>query len=176
MIRLVDTRLQASRAERAAARTTKSHRDRALPINPQLRQVLQDMPRHADGRILHGPLGGHLKPDTVRNVLIREVLNPLAERFPSARGEKGFRDGRLHSFRHYFCSMSANSNVPEQVLMTWLGHRDSKMVRHYYHLHHEEAQRQMAKIDFVGKLPKSARATTSPPSGNRQAMDGRQHL
>ena len=47
--------------------------------------------------------------------------------------------------------MSANSGVPEQVLMIWLGHRESKMVRHYYHLHEEEAQRQMAKIKFFAK-------------------------
>jgi integrase len=46
--------------------------------------------------------------------------------------------------------MSANSGVSEQVLMTWLGHRDSKMVRHYYHLHQDEAKRQMAKIPLVG--------------------------
>jgi integrase len=79
------------------------------------------------------------------------VLTPLAERFPTRAGGTGFIDGRLHSFRHFFCSLSANSGVPEQVLMTWLGHRDSKMVRHYYHLHPEEAQRQMARIRFLGK-------------------------
>ena len=34
--------------------------------------------------------------------------------------------------------------------MQWLGHRDSAMVRHYYHLHDDEAQRQMQRINFVG--------------------------
>jgi integrase len=175
MLRLVDTRLQGRKADRAAARTTKSHRDRTLPINPQLRQVLRDMRRHADGRIFHGPLGGRLKPDTVRTVLIREVLMPLAERFPSVRGEAGFRDGRLHSYRHYFCSMSANSGVPEQVLMTWLGHRDSKMVRRYYHLHQEEARRQMARIDFIGPLPNRHQASRQEPSqGQSQTLAERQ--
>jgi integrase len=151
LIRLVDTHFQASKGERATARTTKSHRDRSLPIHPDLKRVLEGMDRHPDGLIFHGPRGGVLKPDTVRNVLIREVLTPLAERFPTRAGGTGFIDGRLHSFRHFFCSLSANSGVPEQVLMTWLGHRDSKMVRHYYHLHPEEAQRQMARIRFLGK-------------------------
>jgi integrase len=41
--------------------------------------------------------------------------------------------------------------VPEQVVMTWLGHRDSQMVRHYYHLHDDEAQRQMKRLNFLGK-------------------------
>ena len=34
--------------------------------------------------------------------------------------------------------------------MLWLGHRDSKMVRHYYHLHDDDAQRQMSKFKSVG--------------------------
>ena len=157
-IRLTDTRSHQSKTTRATARTLKSHRDRSLPIHPELRKVLLSMQRHGDGKIFHGPLGGILKADTVRNVLIREVLTPLAETFPGIPGEKGFTDGRLHSFRHYFCSMSANSGIPEQVLMTWLGHRDSKMVRRYYHLPRDEAQRQMAKIDFVGKRKKKGAA------------------
>jgi integrase len=152
VIRLADRGAQADKAQRAVARTTKSHRDRTLPIHPELHRVFLAMKRHPDGHIFHGPLEGKLKPDTVRNVLVRELLTPLAKHFPAPAGEKGFRDGRLHSLRHYFCSMSANSGVPEQVLMRWLGHRDSKMVRHYYHLHDEESQRQMAKVTFVNTL------------------------
>jgi integrase len=149
MIHLVDTSMRASK--QGETRTLKTHRDRSLPIHPGLLRVLQSMSRNEDGRVYHGPLGGRLKPDTVRNVLIREVLTPLAKRFPTVTGTKGIRDGRIHSFRHFFCSVSANTGVPEQVLMAWLGHRDSKMVRRYYHLHQEEAQRQMAKITFIGK-------------------------
>jgi integrase len=90
-----------------------------------------------------------LKPDTVRRILVREVLEPLAHRFPRT-GHKGFRDGRLHSFRHYFCSTCANSGVPERMVMEWLGHVDSEMVRHYYHLHDAEARQRMAGLDFLG--------------------------
>jgi integrase len=110
------------------------------------------MKRHPDGRVFHGPLGGKLKPDTVRNILVRDVLTPLASRFPSGTEGKGFIDGRLHSFRHYFCSQSANSGqVSEQTLMMWLGHRDSKTVRHYYHLRADEARRQIAQIQLVDR-------------------------
>jgi integrase len=151
IIRLTDTRHRAVKAKRDKARSTKSHRDRTLPIAQELRTVLQKMPRHADGRVFHGPLGGALKPDTVRNILIREVLEPLGKRFRHAKDKKGFRDGRLHSLRYYFCSMSATNGVPEQMLMSWLGHQDSKMVRHYYHLHDKPSQEQMARIQFVDK-------------------------
>jgi len=34
--------------------------------------------------------------------------------------------------------------------MEWLGHQNSEMVRHYYHLPDEEARRQMARLDPLG--------------------------
>jgi integrase len=112
-------------------RTTKSGRDRTFPIHEMLHQVLLAMPRHADGLIFHGPLDGKIKADTLRRILVRDVLTPLASQFPSTDDECGFIDGRLHSFRHYFCSNCANSKVPERVLMSWLGHRNSRMVHRY---------------------------------------------
>ncbi len=146
MLRLTDASRQGTKSERVQARSTKSQRDRSLPLHERLQEQLEHMERPTDGRVFHGPLGGRLKPDTVRNVLIRDVLQPLTERFPAAAGEKGLADGRLHSFRHYFCSWCANKGVGEQTLMKWLGHRDSKMVRRYYHLHDEESLRQMGKL------------------------------
>ena len=136
-------------AEGRKRRELKSGRSRSFPIHPDLLDVLRGMPR-VDAYVFHGPRGGRLKPDTVRRILIREVIEPLTERFPSSTNEKGFRDARLHSFRHYFCSTCANSGVPERMVMEWLGHVDSEMVRHYYHLHDEEARRRMANLDFLG--------------------------
>lgn len=132
-----------------ARRRTKNRRDRSFPIHADLQAVLIPMSRHRDGYVFHGPRGGRLKPDTVRNVLVREVITPLKGEFPTPDGEVGFEHGRLHSFRHYFCSACANSGVPEQAAMDWLGHQDSKMVRHYYHLHDAEAQRQMNRVKFA---------------------------
>ena len=111
--------------------------------------MLETLPRQ-DRYVFHGPRGGKIKPDTVRRILIRDVLKPLESKFPTAEGEKGFKDGRLHSFRHAFCSTCANNGVPERMLMEWLGHADSKMVRWYYHLHDEESRRRMESIDFTG--------------------------
>jgi ABC-type dipeptide/oligopeptide/nickel transport system ATPase subunit len=107
-------------------RHTKSGRSRSFPISPALVTVLKRMPRK-DAYVFHGPNGGRLKADTARNVLIKKVLTPLAARFPAPVGAKGFLDGRLHSFRHFFCSECANTAVPERVLMHWLGHADSAL-------------------------------------------------
>jgi len=133
-------------SKRLEKRSTKSGHDRSFPIHPMLADLLRTMPQHPDGRVFHGPLQGQIKADTVRRILIRDVLTPLAPRFPAAPDQRGLIDGRLHSFRHFFCSTCANSGVKERVLMTWLGHRSSRMVHHYYHLHDEEATRQMQQV------------------------------
>ena len=130
-------------------RELKSGRSRSFPIHPDLLSVFRRLPR-IDAYVFHGPRGGRLKPDTLRRILVREVIEALAEKFPTPEGERGFMHGRLHSFRHCFCSTCANSGVPERMVMDWLGHADSEMIRHYYHLHDEEAKRRMDSLDFLG--------------------------
>jgi integrase len=149
MIRLLDETTSSRRRgkkKEGATRTLKSGRGRTFPIQEELLPVLRGTVHHSDRSVFHGPRGGHLKPDVVRRVLIREVLDPLAARFPTSREEVGFADGRLHSFRHFFCSLCANRGVPQRVVMRWLGHKESRMVEHYYHLHDDEARRQMSRI------------------------------
>ena len=132
-----------------ARRRTKNRRDRAFPIHDDLLAVLIRTPRHRDGYVFHGPRGGRLKPDTARNVLVRDVITPLTGEFPTPDVEIGFKHGRLHSFRHYFCSACANSNVAAQAVMNWLGQQDCEMVRYYYHLYSTEARRQMNNVKFA---------------------------
>ncbi len=148
---LTDERVHATR-DLLEQRRVKSHKSRSFPVHDHLLAVVQTLPRH-DAFVFHGPRGGRLKPDTARNALIR-VLKLLANRFPSQMLAKGFADGRLHSFRHYFCSRCANSGVPEQMLMLWLGHQDSEMVRHYYHAHDEEARHRMDSLNLLGDAGK----------------------
>jgi len=138
------------KAAEGRRRRTKNRRDRILPISPQLLPVLQGLQRHPDGVVFHGPLGGALKADTVRNNLIDGVL-PHVGRDLRGRGvETRVDKGRLHSFRHYFCSECANNSVPMQMVMDWLGHQDSRMVRYYYHLTDKRSQEEMARLRFVG--------------------------
>lgn len=133
-----------------AGRSTKNREDRWCPMPSDLRQALLGQRRAQDGRALHGPHGGALKADTVRVILIREVIKPLKSRFPTTSGELGFEHGRLHSFRHFFCSACANQGVPERMVIKWLGHKDSSMLRVYYHMNDDDAQRQIQRVDFGG--------------------------
>jgi integrase len=157
VLQIVDERHRRRRAG-GEVRTTKTGQSRAFPIHEDLRRVLDTLAQSADGRIFHGPLGGRLKADVVRRASIREVLEKLKDRFPTRTGEIGFINGRLHSFRHFFCSRCAQSGVAEHVVMSWLGHSSSKMVRHYFHLHDEESQRQMQRIRFLGSAGGSVAA------------------
>jgi len=156
VIRLTDERHRRSRQQAGEARELKGKRSRSFPIHPDLRPILEALPHSADGRVFHGAYGGRLKPDRVRLLLIKRVLKPLAGRFPTPAGEtRGFIDGRIHSFRHYFCSMCANTGVAEQTLMSWLGHRSSTMIRRYYHLHYAASQQAMQRVQFVPEENKS---------------------
>jgi integrase len=150
MLRIADERHRRRRLG-SENRRTKTGRSRAFPIHRDLVAVLTKMHRSDDGVIFHGPLGGRLKADTVRRILIRDVLDKLKERFPTAKGASGFEHGRLHSFRHYFCSVAAQAGTAEHTVMTWLGHSSSRMVRHYFHLHDDESRRQMQRIDFLAE-------------------------
>jgi Phage integrase family len=104
----------------------------------------------------------------VRNVFIREVIKPLAPKFPSPEDEQGFKNGRLHSYRHYFVSHCANNAINERAIMEWLGHQDSEMVRHYYHLHDEEARRQMDRLDPLGSAGNRLPGNDNGAAHNKQ--------
>jgi integrase len=157
-------------ASEGPARRLKSRGSvRQIPITPKLLEVLRR--RNSHGKFVFcGPRGGRLKADTVRRVLVRDVITPLIERFPKKEGKQSFADGRLHSFRHYFCSTCVNEGVPEQTLMLLMGHQDSAMVRHYYHLHSSEARNKLSHISFVGWSPD---VPTMPPgsSGGKDAEE-----
>jgi integrase len=147
----------------AEPRRLKSGRSRSFPIHADLLERLAHRPKVGIS-VFYGPRQGRLKPDTVRRSLVRDVIKPLSDKFPARDGEQGFADGRLHSFRHYFCSTCANTGVPVQMLMTWLGHIDSEMVRHYYHVHDGEARRRMNEVNFLGEVadgPRRARKHTT---------------
>ena len=105
--------------------------------------------RGADGRVFHAQRGGQLRPRNVLAAFIRDVIEPLKDKFPTPPGEIGFEHGRLHSFRHYFVSQAFLGGASEGEIREWVGHADSKMVEHYRHLGRKDAVRRMEQITFV---------------------------
>ncbi len=150
-ISLTDDRASAKRLSSFDQRRIKGRRGRIVPIHSSLKRVLADLPRHPDGRLFHGPKGGFLKPDTVRNIFIRDVIGPLKPLFPTAKGEVGFADGRLHSFRHYFVSQAFLQGATESEVKQWVGHRDSRVVEIYRHLSDEESRQKLERLNLLGE-------------------------
>ncbi len=147
---VTDDRASARRSS-TEQRRTKGKRGRVIPIHSALQRVLAELPQHTDGRLFRGPKGGKLKPDTVRNIFVRQVIDSLKSQFPTSNGEVGFADGRLHSFRHYFVSQAFFQGATESEIKQWVGHRDSRVVEIYRHLSDDESRRKFEQLDLLGE-------------------------
>ncbi|HBN77819.1 MAG TPA: hypothetical protein DD473_18815 [Planctomycetaceae bacterium] len=158
IIQLTDERSSKRRKQAGSVRTIKGKRGRTIPLHESFKTILLQIPKHQDGLIFHGPLGGKMKPDVVRRNLIKHVLEPLRYRFPIPAGEIGFEHGRLHSFRHYFVSEAFRQNVTEAQIMEWVGHKDSEMIKLYRHLRADDGHRHMQRLNF-GTLPEQPSQT-----------------
>lgn len=174
VLRVADERTSHRKGKLGAIRTTKGRRSRVIPMHSRLRDLLAELPRRPDGRVLHAARGGTLLPRNVLTQFIDEVIEPLKLKFPTPAGEIGFEHGRLHSFRHYFCSQSFVCGASEGEVREWLGHADSKMVEHYRHLRSEDALRRMERIDFLPAETgrRSAGAASQPTLGTQGADSG----
>jgi integrase len=132
-------------------RTTKSRRTRLVHLHPDLRLLLERLPRY-HAHVLFDDQKRPLNSAYVRRRFEEAVITPLASRFSKPGDSSGFVRGRLHSFRHYFISFCIKNGTPENVVMKWVGHANSDMVRHYFQIHNEDAKTFMGKLCI---LPKS---------------------
>ena len=104
-IRIADERSDTGAPRPYTLRQTKGRRGRSVPIHPVLGKVLMSLEKHPDGRVFHGVRGGPLRPNNTLHMFIDQVIESLKKQFPyMLAGEIGFEHGRLHSFRHFFCS------------------------------------------------------------------------
>ena len=148
-VRIADERASRVKQLAGTARTTKGRRSRTVPIHPVLRKLLMSMDRSRGGRIFTAARGGMVRPRNVLEMFLKQVIEPLKSEFPTSPGEIGFEHGRLHSFRHFFCSQGFLGGMSDGEIREWLGHADSKMVEHYRHLRSEDARRKMEQIQFL---------------------------
>lgn len=156
----------ADHVDATAGTSTKTGNSRAVPLDDPALAVLERRLRgavasrgtepetsastkrdaDADAYVFFDGRGDPLRVQNMSRELRRHVIDPLAEAWELPESDRGFRRGRVHSLRHYFCSQCAAAGIPMQTTQQWLGHKDSDMTRHYYHLHDEESHRQMARL------------------------------
>lgn len=149
ILRIADEGASHRKAKMKSARKTKGKRGRIVPIHPDLASVLQRIERNRDGYVFHGPRGGRLKADTARVIFKRDVVEPLADQFPTEVGDIGFVHARFHSFRHYFVSQCSAAGASDGQIMDWVGHKDSEMVSIYRHQFDAAGQERMQSIRFT---------------------------
>ncbi len=128
-------------------RKLKDKNSRIIPIHPDLAEALAELPRRA-GHVLLSPSGRPLNANWTRDRFIKLVIKKLESEFPSAKNEVGFKNGRLHSFRHYFVSQCFVAGIPETDIRDWVGHSSSVIVELYRHLRHDVARQNMNRVNF----------------------------
>ncbi len=108
-----------------SAKTTKTKRDRRIPIHPNLEPVLRALPRRFE-RVLTRPPSARY-PDGDAPINERWLLNSV-KRLCRRCGFDNPGQFKSHTFRHAFCSGVARRGVPDRVTMAFLGQRSSAIV------------------------------------------------
>ncbi len=145
--------------------TTKSRRIRRIPIHPQLRKVLQALPRNSE-RVVTAPPSAKYPAGgaPINDGTILKNLKALCRtcRFPDADSFK------THSLRHAFCSMCARNNISYKYALEWMGHANSEILDLYYRMFDDTAEMAMKTINYpvAGKTEaKSAGANGTSTEG-----------
>ncbi len=144
--------------------TPKDKTDRKLPLNVELRAVIDELVAKAGdkvvGYVFPGRPGPHRAKNFARSTLIE--LKDLAT-------ITGIAAKKLtsHSFRRYFVSQCADCGIDILCVMEWVGHDDWEMVRRYYRLRDDHAQQSMGRFTtgepVVPVPPKGRDATPGAP-------------
>ena len=97
-----------------------------MPIHPKVRLILDDL-----------PMDEKLVIPGLRDRWVLVHVKAVCKRLGYSSSYK------THSFRHFFASMVANTNVPYRMALAWMGHSSSTILDLYYHLHDTESEAAM---------------------------------
>ncbi|NLX13223.1 MAG: tyrosine-type recombinase/integrase [Phycisphaerales bacterium] len=123
--------------------TPKDKTDRKLPLNAELRAVIDELIAEAGGESVGYIFPGRPGPYRAKN-LARSTLLELK----SLAAITGIPAKKLtsHNFRRYFVSQCADCGIDILCVMEWVGHDDWEMVRRYYRLRDQHAQEAMHRF------------------------------
>jgi integrase len=115
---------------RVRAELAKSHEGREVPINSQLRQVLEQ-----------GQPLGHTPETPVFTSRYRRSWRDINWSFKDAVTKAGITDFRFHDLRHTFASRLVMAGVHLIVVKELMGHTDISMTMRYAHLSSDYKQK-----------------------------------
>ena len=123
-------------------RLVKDKESRIIPIHNDLLGCIQKCDRTSD-YFLPGKDGRKRSYSHTLDPFKDHVINPLLKEFPTPEGKLGFKDGRFHTFRHFFVSECFDAGIPECDIKDWVGHSESKIIALYRHIKSETAKANM---------------------------------
>ena len=125
---------------------TKSGKNRAIPISPELLPILKAMPRLGENVFYHPTTA--MYPWGTRSLDEGQLLIRF-KRLCKSIGFADWKKAKLHTFRHFFASVCAMNNVSYKFALRWLGHGSSDVLDLYFHMHDREAQSAMNGLNFT---------------------------
>jgi integrase len=144
--------------------TTKTGNVRRIPLHPDLRKLLEAMPR-IDERAFHAPVS---KQNIDGTKLLNESTTVKSlKRLCHECGFAGADKFKLHSLRHTFASMMARTKVPIQYAQALMGHRNSQILAIYYHVYDDTAVEAIQSIQYpsdrsvAGQVKKNTPGTSA---------------
>lgn len=130
---------------------------RAIPISPATRAVLQQLPRQAS-RVVTAPPSKFSDAQN-RPVCERRLLDHL-KRVLKRLG----LPGHLHTFRHAFISNALTEGTAEAVVRAWVGHVDAEVLKLYTHIADRASQAAMEDLSRRGDTKQGREAEKTSPS------------
>jgi len=115
--------------------TTKSGKNRNIPMHPVVVKILKKIPQ-TSMLVFESPEGGEFSRGTWRTVLLQ------------AAKRANVKDVTLHTFRHTFASWLVMEGVDLNTVRELLGHSDIKTTMKYAHLAPEHVKRAVERLPF----------------------------
>jgi integrase len=120
--------------------STKNEEERSVPMNPKLRELLQE---HRE-ELGDGP--GDEDPVFTNNA--GKPFTSYRKPFQQTVKRAGLKPIRFHDLRHSACSAMIVAGVPEPIVQRIMGHKTPVMTRHYTHINDSQLRQAM---DIFGK-------------------------
>ena len=124
----------------------------------------------------HPKVAALLKPVKKAGLVFRAINErTLLRRLKQLCAACGFDDPqqyKLHSFRHHFASLCANSHVAHRKALAWMGRSSSEVLDLYYHLDDEDSQQTMMALAGAGESTEESQNPDSNLEGNSRATGG----
>ena len=131
--------------------TTKNRKSRRIPIAPDLRPILEALPRRGPRVFYSPPSTRYPNGDCPLND------SSVLQRLKDVCARCGFdnpRQYKVHTFRHVFASMCARTNVAYKYALSWMGHSSSDILDVYYRQFDDVADQAMRTISYAPALNK----------------------